>query len=63
MKKLLAALLLTLPTISVAIDFDGFYITPKAGVSKSIATEIVGSVSRSAASNFFMSLGVGTQRK
>ena len=41
MKKLLAALLLTLPTISVAIDFDGFYITPKAGVSKSMDTGVM----------------------
>ena len=38
MKKILAALLLTLPTISVAIDLEGFYVTPKAGVSKSMNT-------------------------
>jgi len=38
MKKLLAALLLTLPTISVAIDLDGYYITAKGGVSKSMDT-------------------------
>ena len=38
MKKILAALLLTLPTISVAIDLEGFYVTPKAGVSKTLDT-------------------------
>ena len=38
MKKLLAALLLTLPTISVAVDLDGYYITAKGGVSKTMDT-------------------------
>ncbi len=38
MKKLLAALLLTLPTISVAIDLEGYYITAKGGISKSMDT-------------------------
>ena len=38
MKKILAALLLTLPTMAVAIDLEGFYITPKGGVSKSMDT-------------------------
>ena len=38
MKKLLAALLLTLPTISVAVDLDGYYITAKGGVSKTSDT-------------------------
>ena len=38
MKKILAALLLTLPTISVAIDLDGYYITAKGGVSKTFNT-------------------------
>ena len=40
MKKLLAALLLTLPTISVAIDLEGFYITAKGGASKSMDTGV-----------------------
>ena len=31
MKKLLAALLLTLPTMAVAIDLEGYYITAKGG--------------------------------
>jgi len=38
MKKLLAALLLTLPTISVAIDLEGYYITAKGGISKTLDT-------------------------
>ena len=38
MKKLLAVLLLTLPTISVAVDLDGYYITAKGGVSKTSDT-------------------------
>ena len=38
MKKLLAALLLTLPTMAVAIDLEGYYITAKGGISKSMDT-------------------------
>jgi len=38
MKKILAALLLTLPTMAMAIDLDGYYITAKGGVSKTIDT-------------------------
>ena len=38
MKKILAALLLTLPTMAVAVDLEGYYITPKVGVSKSMDT-------------------------
>ena len=38
MKKILAALLLTLPTIAVAIDLEGYYITAKGGVSKTFNT-------------------------
>ena len=37
-KKLTLALLLTLPTMAVAVDLEGFYITPKGGVSKSMDT-------------------------
>ena len=40
MKKILAALLLTLPTIAVAVDLDGYYITPKVGVSKTMDTGV-----------------------
>lgn len=38
MKKLLAALLLTLPTMAVAVDLEGFYITAKGGISKTSNT-------------------------
>ena len=38
MKKILAALLLTLPTLAVAVDLDGYYITAKGGVSKTMDT-------------------------
>ena len=38
MKKILAALLLTLPTMAVAIDLEGYYITAKGGVSKTMDT-------------------------
>jgi opacity protein-like surface antigen len=40
MKKILAALLLTLPTLAVAVDLDGYYITPKVGVSKTMDTGV-----------------------
>ena len=38
MKKLLALLLLTLPTMAVAVDLEGFYITAKGGISKTSNT-------------------------
>lgn len=38
MKKLLAALLFTLPTLAFAIDLEGFYITAKGGASKTFNT-------------------------
>ena len=38
MKTILAALLLTLPTLAFAVDLEGYYITPKVGVSKSMDT-------------------------
>jgi opacity protein-like surface antigen len=38
MKKILAALLLTLPTMAMAIDLDGYYITAKGGASKTFNT-------------------------
>ena len=40
MKKLLVALLLTLPTMAVAIDLEGYYITAKGGVSKTSDTGV-----------------------
>ena len=40
MKKILAALLLSLPTMAVAIDLEGYYITAKGGISKSMDTGV-----------------------
>ena len=40
-RKLTLALLLTLPTITVAADLEGFYITAKGGVSKTSNTGTV----------------------
>ena len=37
-RKLTLALLLTLPTIAVAIDLEGYYITAKGGISKTFNT-------------------------
>ena len=37
-RKLILALLLTLPTIAVAIDLEGYYITAKGGASKTFNT-------------------------
>jgi|TARA_B110000977_G_scaffold66415_1_gene90374 hypothetical protein len=36
MKTILATLLLTLPTMARAIDLEGYYITAKGGVSKTL---------------------------
>ena len=44
MKKLLVALLLTLPTMAVALDLDGFYVTPKGGVSKTFNTGVTNQI-------------------
>ena len=61
MKKILAALLLTLPTMAVAVDLEGYYITPKVGVSKSMDTgttfESVGGTTNSLTDE---DLGTGT---
>ena len=38
MKKLITALLLTFPTMSMAIDLEGYYITAKGGASKTFNT-------------------------
>ena len=37
-RKLTLALLLTLPSMAVAIDLEGYYITAKGGVSKTFNT-------------------------
>ena len=43
-RKLTLALLLTLPTMAVAIDLEGYYITAKGGVSKTFNTGETGLV-------------------
>tara|TARA_B110000858_G_scaffold124833_1_gene142278 strand:- start:173 stop:883 length:711 start_codon:yes stop_codon:yes gene_type:complete len=40
-KKLTLALLLTLPTMAFAVDLEGYYITPKGGISKTLDTGIM----------------------
>ena len=40
MKKLITALLLTLPSMAMAIDLEGYYITAKGGVSKTSDTGV-----------------------
>ena len=37
-RKFILALIFTLPSLAIAIDLEGFYITPKGGVSKSMDT-------------------------
>ena len=37
-RKLTLALLLTLPTMAVAIDLEGYFVTAKGGVSKTLNT-------------------------
>jgi len=37
-RKLTLALLLTLPTMAMAIDLEGYYITPKGGISNTLDT-------------------------
>ena len=41
MKRILAALLLTLPSIATAIDLEDYYITAKGGISKSMDTGVI----------------------
>ena len=60
MKKLLAALLLTLPTMAVAIDFDGFYITPKGGISKSMDTGVTSFTNHYSITQFLSDEDLGT---
>ena len=51
MKKILAALLLTLPTMAMAIDLDGYYITAKGGASKTFNTGVTSFVDTGALFN------------
>ena len=40
-KKITHALLFTIPSLCFAMDLDGFYITPKGGISKSTDTGVI----------------------
>lgn len=60
MKKLLAALLLTLPTISVAIDLEGYYITAKGGISKSMDTGVTDIINATPTDFFLEDNDLGT---
>ena len=51
MKKILAALLLTLPTMAVAVDLEGYYITAKGGASKTFNTGVTSFVDTGALFN------------
>ena len=41
LKKITLALLFAIPSLSFAIDLDGFYSTPKGGISKSMDTGVI----------------------
>jgi len=60
MKKILAALLLTLPTIAVAIDLDGYYFTAKGGVSKTSSTGTINYTDFQATAGGIQSEDLGT---
>ena len=59
LRKLTLALLLTLPSMAVAIDLEGYYITAKGGVSKTFNTGVTSFVD--AVGNFpFLNEDLGT---
>jgi opacity protein-like surface antigen len=60
MKKILAALLLTLPTMTVALDLEGFYVTPKGGVSKSMDTGVTSFTNHLSITQFLSDEDLGT---
>ena len=59
-RKLTLALLLTLPTIAVAIDLEGFYITPKGGVSKTMDTGVTSFTNHVPITQFLSDEDLGT---
>jgi len=59
-RKLTLALLLTLPTIAVAIDLEGFYITAKGGVSKTFNTGVTSFNANLGALRTFQNEDLGT---
>ena len=60
MKKLLAALLITFPTIAVAVDLEGYYITAKGGASKTFNTGTTSQVDNVSRLNTFQNEDLGT---
>ena len=59
-RKLTLALLLTLPTIAMAIDLEGYYITAKGGVSKTFNTGTTSSVISNGALITYQNEDLGT---
>ena len=59
-RKLTLALLLTLPTMAMAIDLDGYYITAKGGVSKTSNTGTVSQTDDRGDSSYFENEDLGT---
>ena len=59
-RKLTLALLLTLPTMAVAIDLEGYYITAKGGVSKTFNTGVTSFNRENGALRTFQNEDLGT---
>ena len=59
-KKITLALLFTIPSLSFAIDLDGFYITPKGGISKTSNTGTVSQTDDRGDSNNYENEDLGT---
>ena len=60
MKKIVAALLLTLPTMAMALDLEGYYITAKGGVSKSMDTGVTSFTNHLSTTQFLSDEDLGT---
>ena len=60
MKTILAALLFTLPTLAVALDLEGYYITPKVGASQSFNTGSANYTDERGVAAFFQGEDLGT---
>ena len=60
MKKLLAGLLFTLPTTTLALDLEGFYITPKVGVSKTLDTGATNYTNTTGTTRYLQNEDLGT---
>ena len=59
-RKLTLALLLTLPTIAVAIDLEGYYITAKGGVSKTLDTGATNYTNTTGTTRYLQNEDLGT---